>query len=268
MRISLELNFVNHILPSGGVSGMSYMGWRMGKYGVSSSKSIMAQTIRYVAGYAAMAVLLVVAVVAVTVDGDINRWIILMSSTLVFMMAIVTMFGIYLLKHPSKMATVAHRLARMANKTIRFLTAGHGQHTFDASKIEAFLEDIHQDYLEIHLDKRILWQPFWWGIVFTIAEIALYYVTFFALGTHVNPAAILIAYGIASLAGFIVVTPGGAGAYEALMVLVLVMAGMGQGQAIAGIVLSRAIILLVTIVMGYIFYQLSVMKYGKRATDL
>ena len=35
MRISLELNFVNHVLPSGGVSGISYMNWRLHKLGVS-----------------------------------------------------------------------------------------------------------------------------------------------------------------------------------------------------------------------------------------
>ena len=40
---------------------------------------------------------------------------------------------------------------------------------------------------------------------------------FWALGYSVNPAAIVIAYGIASIAGFIVITPGGAGAYEAIM---------------------------------------------------
>ena len=34
-RMALELNFVNHTLPSGGVSGLSYMTWRLGKLGVT-----------------------------------------------------------------------------------------------------------------------------------------------------------------------------------------------------------------------------------------
>ena len=59
--------------------------------------------------------------------------------------------------------------------------------------------------------------------------------------------------------------PGGAGAYEAIMVLVLAIAGMPKGEAIAGIVLTRAIILFVTIVIGYIFYQLALVQYGKRS---
>ena len=45
-RIALELNLVNHIFPSGGVSGISYTSWRMHKLGVSSARSTFAQVIR------------------------------------------------------------------------------------------------------------------------------------------------------------------------------------------------------------------------------
>ena len=113
-------------------------------------------------------------------------------------------------------------------------------------------------------EKGLLLKPYLWGIFFTITEIAIFSIVFWALGSPVNPAPILIAYGLASVTGFLVVTPGGAGAYEATMVLVLAIAGMSNGEAIAGIVLTRAIILFVTIVGGYIFYQQALVKYGKR----
>ena len=45
-RIALELNLVNHVFPSGGVSGISYTTWRLHKLGVSSAKSTFAQMIR------------------------------------------------------------------------------------------------------------------------------------------------------------------------------------------------------------------------------
>ena len=127
-----------------------------------------------------------------------------------------------------------------------------------------FLDDLHDDFKSLMRDKRILWQPFLWGILFTITEIAIFWIVFWALGSPINPAPILIAYGLASLAGILVVTPGGAGAYEAVMVFVLAVAGMSNGQAIAGIVLARAIILFVTIAIGWILYQQVVLKYGKR----
>ena len=88
-------------------------------------------------------------------------------------------------------------------------------------------------------------------------------VTFWAMGLSVNPAPVLIAYGVAIVAGMLVVTPGGAGAYEAVMITFLALAGLNRGEAIAGIVLTRVILLLGTIILGYLFYQQSILKYGK-----
>lgn len=264
MRVSLELNFVNHVLPSGGVSGVSYLNWRMSKLGVSTSRATMAQAVRYVAGFAAMATLLAISVLIVTIDGNINRWIILMSSVLVSVMIATTGGFIYLVKSPTRMHRFSAWIDLWGNRIIRKLTRGRVKNLVSAEKIDVFLDDMHDDYLSLSQDKRVLIQPYLWGLAFTAMEIALFYVTFLALGSSVNPASILIAYGLASLTGFAVITPGGAGAYEAVMVMVLATAGLYEGQAIAGVVLARVVILLVTIVLGYVFYQLTLVKYGRR----
>jgi uncharacterized membrane protein YbhN (UPF0104 family) len=69
---------------------------------------------------------------------------------------------------------------------------------------------------------------------------------------------------VATIAGFFVITPGGAGAYEAIMVAFLAVAGLDKGAAIAGIVLTRVILLLGTIGLGYLFYQRALIKYGRK----
>ncbi|MCA9342147.1 UPF0104 family protein, partial [Candidatus Saccharibacteria bacterium] len=121
------------------------------------------------------------------------------------------------------------------------------------------------DYLDIKREKQRLWQPFLWGIVFVSIDVMMFVVAFWALGQFVNPAPVLLAYGLASIAGFVVATPGGSGAYEALMVGFLTASGVNQGIAIAGVLVSRVLILLVIIVVGYVFYQQSILKYGKSA---
>lgn len=264
MRISLELNFVNHVLPSGGVSGISYMNWRLHKLGVSVGKATMAQGIRYVAGFAALVTLLIIAVFVVTIDGSINRWIILMSSTLVTLMIIVTLLCIYVLSSSARLHKMADAIARFVNMLVRKVTLGRVRTVIRKTALVDFLDDMHDDYVSMMRDKRILLQPYLWGLFFTVTEIAIFWVVFWALGSPVNPAPILIGYGLASIAAFLIVTPGGAGAYEAVMVFVLAVAGMGKGEAIAGIVLTRAIILFFTILVGWILYQQVVLKYGKR----
>ena len=113
-------------------------------------------------------------------------------------------------------------------------------------------------------DKAILIKPFLWGLVFTAADAALFFITFLALGEPVNPAPILIAYGVASMAGFFVVTPGGAGAYEAIMVAFLAIAGLAKEWLLRELCLTRVILLLGTIGLGYLFYQHAILKYGRQ----
>lgn len=262
-RMALELNFVNHVLPSAGVSGMSYMSWRLAHYHVPAGRTTMAQVVRFATGYASFITLLMIAVLLVTIDGHLNRWIILVSTTLVVLM--VTFFGltIYLISSTKRMNGFADWASKTANHIVWRLTRGRKRVVLRAEPMKKFFADMHHDYLELTKDKKLLIRPYLWGLVFTLTDIGVFWVTFWALGQPVNPAPILIAYGVATMAGFVMVTPGGAGAYEALMVMFLAIAGLDQGTAIAGTVLTRVILLMTTIIFGYIFYQHALVKYGR-----
>ena len=100
-----------------------------------------------------------------------------------------------------------------------------------------------------------------------ILDVGLIWVSFWALGSVVDPAVLFVAFGIASIAGALSVTPGGAGVYEAVMVAFLAATGVPPDVAIAGTLLARVILLAATIVFGYAFYQLTVFKYGKRPAE-
>jgi len=133
----------------------------------------------------------------------------------------------------------------------------------DEAAVRRYCDDLHTDFLELRRDKKLLWQPFVWSIVFTIMEILPFWMTFQSLGVSVNPASILIAYGVATTMAVVVATPGGAGAYEAVMVGILALSGVSQGQAIVGTMLYRVIAIVTTLVFGYAFYQLTIMRYGR-----
>jgi putative heme transporter len=262
-RIALELNFVNHILPSGGVSGVSYVNWRLGHFGVSAGRATMAQVVKYVGGFGAFIALLLIAVVAVTIDGQINRWIILISSMLVGAMISLMLALVFVLSNKRRIDRFAVWIHRAVNGFIRRISFGRSERRIQQTTIMNFFDELHHDFIALNKDKRLLIKPFMWGLVNVSADALLFLITFWALGVAVNPAIILIAYGVASLAGFFVITPGGAGAYEAIMVSFLAIAGVTSGVAIAGIVLTRVILLIGTILFGYLFYQHALIKYGK-----
>lgn len=264
VRMSLEMNFVNHVLPSGGVSGISYMTWRLGKYGVGAGRATMSQVVRYVVGSVALIALIAISVLIVTIDGNISRWIILLSSMLVSAMLAAIVGCVYLISSPSRIAKFSGWMVDAVNRVVRKATFGRRRVVLSKRPVECFFDEIHKDYLALKEEKGILVKPFLWALVFTAADVSLFLITFWALGSPVNPAPVLIAYSLAAGAGFFVATPGGAGVYEALMVGFLALAGLGQGVAIAGIVLTRVILLIGTIVFGYVFYQIALVKYGKQ----
>lgn len=262
VRIALEGNFVNHILPSGGVSGVSYLTWRLGLYKIPAGRATMAQIVRHATGFMAYAALLLIALFAVTIDGELNRWIILASATLFGLITLSILLCIYLFSSKRRIDIFGQWLYRFINLLVRKLTKGKRRKWLQESVIMEFLQDMHDDFMELARDKRLLIKPLLWGMVYTLGDAGLFMVAFWSLGEFFNPAPILIAYGVATVAGLVVMTPGGAGAYEAIMVTFLAFAGIAGGVAIAGILLARVVILLGTVVFGYAFYQHALSTYG------
>lgn len=262
VRIALEGNFVNHILPSGGVSGVSYLTWRLGLYKIPAGRATMAQIVRHAAGFMAFAILLLIALFAVTVDGELNRWIILASATLFGLITLTILLGIYLFSSKRRIDMFGKWLYHSINLIVRRATMGKRRKWLQENTILEFLQDMHNDFMELARDKRLLLKPLIWGLVYALGDAGLFMIAFWSLGEVFNPAPILIAYGVATVVGLVVLTPGGAGAYEAIMVTFLAFAGIAGGVAIAGILLARVIILLGTVVLGYAFYQHALSTYG------
>lgn len=265
-RFALELNFVNHILPSGGAAGFSYLGWVLGKYGVKPSRSTISQLIRFTLTFVAFVMILVVAVIFLAADGRINRLIIFLASIIVAVCVGVIFATIFIIGNNKRLNNVSHSLTRFANRTVSKLTRGKKPHVLKDDLLPNFFGELHQDYLSIRKDARILIKPFAWAIFANLADVALIWIAFWSLGYVVSPAILFVAFGISSLASAISVTPGGAGIYEAIMIAFLASSNVPPDVAIAGTLLARVTLVLGTILFGYVFYQFTVLKYGKRTS--
>ena len=263
-RLSLEMNFVNHVLPSAGVSGISYMGWRLRHFGIPVAKSTTAQLVRIVAGFAGYAIVLVVAALWMLLDGSLNRWVTLATAVLVCLLLGSIALIIITFSHQHRMEALAKALVRLANGGVRLATFGRRTRMFTAPPVVRFLTSISGDYQHIRANKHVMLVPLLWGVLLSLSEIGLYYVSFLVLGSPINPAPLVVAYGIAALAGLVMITPGGAGLYEAIMVGFLALVGVNPTVGIAGIVLTRVLLIVGTIVGGYPFYQAALVKHGRR----
>lgn len=263
-RIALELNLVNHIFPSGGVSGISYTTWRLGRLDINKSKSIFAQIIRYVVGFLSFVALLIVSVLLLAIDGQINRYIVASSFLLVLVIIGLTIAVVYMFSSKERLNKLAIALVRMVNRVVCWFTFGRCEEKLNIRRVKAFFSEMQDDFYELLSDKRLLLQPLFWGLVYAVVDVSMYLLVFWSLGQSVNPAILMVGYGAAGLASLVALTPGGAGVYEVVMIFFLAMSGVSAQAAIAAIVLTRAILMTGTIVFGYIFYQQALWKYGKR----
>lgn len=266
MRMALELNFVNHILPSGGAAGFSYLAWILKRHGVSAGRATMSQIVRFVLTFVAFVVLLVVAMILLIFDNKINKVVLLISALLVVLIVGGISFIIYAISNHKRLIGFSSKLTNFVNKIVSFFTGGKKKQSLKLETVENFFSELHQDYLEIKREKNILIRPFIWAILTNVLDVILFFVAFWSLGYYVNPATIFIAFGISSIAGVVSSVPGGAGVYEAVMIAFLASSGVPADIAIAGTLLARVALLSGTIIFGYLFYQLTINKYGKAPT--
>jgi putative heme transporter len=266
-RMALELNFVNHILPSGGAAGFSYLAWVLSKYKVSASRSTMAQIIRFVLTFISFVVLLLVAIVILAFTGHLERATIFIALGLVIAAIGGTLIMIWLIKSNIRLQRFSVWLTKTINRFVRWVTRGKKRKVVREKLFLEFFGGLHDDYLAIRRERKILAIPFIWALIANILDVALIWIAFWALGYTVDASLLFVAFGIASIASAISVTPGGAGVYEAIMVAFLATSGVSPDVAIAGTLLARVALLSGTIAFGYVFYQLRVSKYGKRPAN-
>ncbi len=266
-RLALELNFVNHILPSGGAAGFSYLAWVLKKHKVSVARSTMAQLVRFVLTFLSFVLLLVVAMIILWFKHQIGSSVVFIGTGLVIAAIVGTWLGVWLIKSNQRLRRFSDWLTRTVNGFVKWITRGGKPHAVKGETLLEFFDGLHDDYLAIRRERKILIKPFAWAIVANMLDVALIWIAFWALGFPLDPALLFIGFGVASIVSAISVTPGGAGVYETIMVAFLAASGVTPGVAIAGTLLARVTLLAGTILFGYFFYQLTLVKYGKRPAN-
>jgi len=261
-RVALELNFVNHIIPVSGIAGFSYLGVVLKKHGVSAGRATMAQLIRYATMFVVFVLMILTSVLILSFDQAVSRPIIIISGAFVLATIASAFLVIYSISNHKRLVSFSNWLTRTVNRAAHDLTLGKKKQVLKLERVERFFIDIHNDYLEILSDKKILIKPFLWSFASNIFDVSLIFIAFLSLGTFVNPATLVIACGLSSFLAIFSATPGGSGVYEAIMITFLASAGVSPGVAIAGTLLARITVLAGTIIFGFIFYQLTISKYG------
>lgn len=255
MRMSLEFNFANHMLPSGGAAGIAYTAWKLRTLGVPASRATLGQFARFGVTFASFAVMLVAAGIWLVVSGQTSP-LVLGAAAAIGVLAVGGIVAGMLVLRRRRML---HRLAGVVTRVARFgLRVVRVRREVDPVPLVRFVDGMYGELREVTAAPRTLVVPFLWSFLVNALDAALFWVALAAFGIHPDPALVFVAYGVATVASMIIVTPNGVGAYEVVMVAIFVAGGLPASTTIAAIVLARAVLLVGTIAFGWGFYQHSV----------
>lgn len=254
MRLSLEMNFVNNVFPSAGLSGFSYLSVRMRQEGVKAGKATLVQIMRFALLFVSFQLLLALGLLMLSFGGSVNNFVMLVAGSLATLLLVGTVAVVYIVSNKSRLNSFFTGLTRFINRIIHFIRPKHPE-TISIDKVRQVFTELHDNYQLLRHNLHDLKKPLLFATLANFTEVAAIWSVFLAFGEVINPGAVIIAYAVANFAGIVSVLPGGVGIYEFLMAGVFAAAGVPPGISLPVILAFRVISMSVQLLPGYFFYQ-------------
>lgn len=255
LRISTELNFVNHAIPAGGVGGLAFLTYRLMPHGVTAGQASFLYLFRYAVttvvnyGQALVAIGVMLALKMIPREAI---WIIPVSLLMNMGVFFFLWFVIFVASSSKRIEVFSKAVTKVTNGVMRVLTFGHRKQMMEAKKISDYFQDIHQSVVIAKENKRYLKEPMIWGLVYSLCEVGTYYIVALSLGRWDLLPYIMVGEAIGSVFDGIVPY----GLYELGMAGVMIALGVDFSTATIVTVMTRVITLLFTIASGsYPYYE-------------
>ena len=253
LRISTELNFVNHAIPAGGIGGLAYLTYRLMPYDVSAGQASFLYLFRYavttVINYL-QALIAIGVLLAFNLIPDEAKWIIPVSLLMNMGVFFFLWFVVYVASSGKRIEFFSRTVSRLLNFTVKTVTFGHKKSLIHYDKISKYFADIHTSVMIAKENKKHLKKPAMWGLVYSFCEIGTYWIVAISLGRPELLPFIMVGEAIGSVFDGIVPY----GLYELGMAGVMIALGVDFPTATIITVMTRVITLLFTIASGSIPY--------------
>ncbi len=261
-KASIELNFVNHVFPSAGVSGFSYFSLRMKQLGATAAQAALVQTMRFITVFISFQFLLLIGLLILAANGKASNLVILVATSLATLLMVGTLVIVYIVGSRRRIDLFFTTITRALNRVIRIVRPKHKEAINIASVRKLFYE-FHENYEILKKNYTKLKMPLIYAFFSSVTEIATLYTVYAAFGEFVNVGAVIIAYAVANFAGLISVLPGGIGVYEGLMTAVLATVGVSPAKSLPVTVMYRVLSMIIQLPPGYYLYQKALHRRDK-----
>lgn len=253
-KLSFALNFVNQVLPTGGMAGLTFISYALKSDHVPTGKATLAQLGRYVLTFISYGIILVAAFLMLYFGGDIDK--IIVRITVILVIASIVVVGGVLYAMYSKERF--NSLVYLVQRTIDWFGSKFkrdGKPLLGKARVERALNEFHEGFEMVVRERERFSVPFIYALLGNIMELSTLYIVFLALGVTVNPGAMIISYATANATGAVSLIPGDVGVYEATMVAVLTATGVPVAIGLSATILYRIINKALFLPVGFYFYS-------------
>ncbi len=264
LRAALELNFVNHVFPSGGAVGISYFGLRVKAREISGAKATMVQLMKLMLTFFSFEILVIFSIFSLALSDRVNSFTILIAGILSTLLIVGSGLFIFVLWKKERINMFLEFFTNKLNSFVKHIH-NSGKDIINMDKAREVFTDLHNTFYEMCADPKRMKISLVYALFMNITEITVIYIVFVSFGHFVNPGAIILAYGIANFAGFVSVLPGGVGIYETLMITVLLVAGIPASLSLPVIIMYRVLNTLLQLPPGYYLYQKEIARHSKHS---
>ena len=256
---SVELNFVNHVFPSGGAAGISYFGLKIKNQEITTGKATFIQVMKLGLTFVSFEVLILLSALLLALGGKVNSFALIATGSLTVVLIIGSGLFIYIIGKRERINSFFGYITRKLNQLLSLIRPSHDD-AINMAKARKLFDDFHFTYNELTQKKHQVIGPLFYAFLANVAEIAVLYVVFIAFGRLVNVGAVILAYGIANFAGTISIIPGGIGIYEALMTGAFLATGISPKLSLPVIIMYRVLNTILQVPPGYYLYQKNISR--------
>jgi uncharacterized protein (TIRG00374 family) len=255
LKTSIAINFANIAIPSGGVSGTTYLAQTL-KDDVSAGRATLAQLARYAFTTLSFVVVLAFGFLLLFLGGNIARVSVRLTMLIVMVLLVVAIILMILFAERSLLEKGINILVKFVNRVARGVFR-HNDALITKDQIDRFVDELYEGYHEVVGSTKSWPKLFWWALAGNIAEVLTLYVIFIGFGMWPNLGAVITAYTIANVVSILGLLSGGVGVYEATMIASFVALGIPFTIAFGIVIIYRSLSMLIFLPIGFYFYRQS-----------
>lgn len=263
-----SLNFVNQILPSGGLSGITYLAYGF-RTNLAIGKTTMIQTGRYLFSFASYVLIGPFALALLFAGHNGNSVSEIAHKVANDSYALIT-FGLFMALIIGAFAffhspNAAQKLAEFARKLINKVAGVFTKKEVLAKKTtKKLVDDFHDGITFFKQQKMEILKPYVFMLLSVAMELSIVLVSLRAVGADVTFSVAFASFMAANIVGVISIIPGDVGVHEAVMVAMLVAFGAQAPEALSAVLLYRVFNKVIFLPIGFYFYTM-LLKPAKKA---